>query len=498
MNKSSEQTPGLATKIFQLLKRRNILNPSGETKPSYWKRISNLFSLLRTDPQSLDLLMNSGLLNDTTPTQQNVLLANMKILTIDQGQGVSVKNQAPFKQDLVPIPWYTYPAIEYLNCFDFSNKTVFEWGSGNSTLYWSQKAKNVTSVDNNKEWHIHVASKARKNINAYFIEKVEDYVYAIEKTDRTYDVIVIDGQYRYNCALSAVKSLAGDGLIILDNSDWYPHTASFLRENGLLQVDFHGFGPIIGFTWTCSLFFRQDCRLQRNSNVLVPVGGQAFTPPDDSDVIMESYKHVFYSQEGEDIMLREFLASKKDGFYVDIGAHHPARFSNTQYYYDMGWNGINIDPAPGTKILFDDKRPRDINLEIGISSTAGELPFYVFNDSALNTSDKELAREYASHPGLNIEAETKIRVDTLENVLNQHASGRHIDFLSVDAENHEIEILQSNNWDKYRPDYIIIEVLDFDINRLQNHEVNKFLVTKGYQLFAKTLRTCFYKADGIA
>ena len=78
------------------------------------------------------------------------------------------------------------------------------------------------------------------------------------------------------------------------------------------------------------------------------------------------YKNDSYSQEGEDLIINRLIDSKKNGFYIDIGAHHPFRFSNTYKFYKMGWNGINIDAMPGSMKLFREKRPRDINIECGI------------------------------------------------------------------------------------------------------------------------------------
>lgn len=78
-----------------------------------------------------------------------------------------------------------------------------------------------------------------------------------------------------------------------------------------------------------------------------------------------------YSQEGEDLLLSRILGDKKDGFYVDVGAHHPFRFSNTYLLYKQGWRGINIDAMPGSMKLFNRFRPRDINIECGVASGGG-------------------------------------------------------------------------------------------------------------------------------
>ena len=100
-----------------------------------------------------------------------------------------------------------------------------------------------------------------------------------------------------------------------------------------------------------------------------------------------------FSQEGEDMILNRIYEHKKDGFFVDIGAHHPMRFSNTYLFYNKGWRGINVDAAPGSMIDFKKHRPRDINLEIPVSDKSDELEYFMFNDGALNTLDKERANK---------------------------------------------------------------------------------------------------------
>lgn len=98
----------------------------------------------------------------------------------------------------------------------------------------------------------------------------------------------------------------------------------------------------------------------------------------------DGYALKSYSQEGEDIILRRFFGLNKKGFYVDVGAHHPKRFSNKYFFYKKGWKGINIDAIPWSMNVFKKVRPRDINIEVPISSKKQKLKYYGFNESALN------------------------------------------------------------------------------------------------------------------
>src|SRR6186713_1276577 len=80
------------------------------------------------------------------------------------------------------------------------------------------------------------------------------------------------------------------------------------------------------------------------------------------DLLFDKYYSISYSQEGEDLILKRFFSEKSGGFYVDVGAHHPKRFSNTYMFYKEGWSGINIDAMPGSMKLFNKVRSKDINL----------------------------------------------------------------------------------------------------------------------------------------
>ncbi len=203
-----------------------------------------------------------------------------------------------------------------------------------------------------------------------------------------------------------------------------------------------------------------------------------------------------YSQEGEDMVLRSFFEGKKKykGFFVDVGAHHPYRYSNTLHFYQQGWRGINIEPTPGAIKAFNVFRRHDINLNIGISEKKEKLTFYCFNEPALNGFSKEVSLERNS--GANpyfITKEIEVETYPLAEVLDTYLpAGQKIDFLSIDVEGLDLQVLESNNWDKYKPSYILVEDrIDFD--NLSESEVYRYLKEKGYQLVAKTFRTLLFK-----
>lgn len=200
-----------------------------------------------------------------------------------------------------------------------------------------------------------------------------------------------------------------------------------------------------------------------------------------------------YSQEGEDMILWRIFGNVEHGFYVDVGAHHPIKFSNTYFFYKKGWHGINIDAQPGSMKLFNQIRPRDINIEAAVSKERKELTFYMFNEPALNTLDAALARERISDKYYVIE-ERKIITKTLSEILNENLPiNTKINFMSVDVEGYDLEVIQSNDWKVYRPEYILIESYSSDINEIQRSELYNYLTTQNYTFFGKTVLTIIFK-----
>lgn len=207
------------------------------------------------------------------------------------------------------------------------------------------------------------------------------------------------------------------------------------------------------------------------------------------------YKNFFYSQEGEDILLQRIFASKSKGFYVDVGAHHPMRFSNTYLLYKKGWHGINIDAMPGSMDIFKKMRPRDVNLEVGVANKVGSLNYYIFNEPALNGFSKELSMRYVeSSVNYKINAIKEVQVLRLKDLLDKYVGAKiEINLLSVDAEGLDLEILESNDWLKYRPNYVLVEILDCGLEGLIQNPVAEFMNRHGYSIHAKLFNSALFK-----
>lgn len=211
-------------------------------------------------------------------------------------------------------------------------------------------------------------------------------------------------------------------------------------------------------------------------------------------VLPGGFGRTSFAQEGEDLILARIFKGQRDGIYVDVGAHHPRRFSNTELLYRSGWHGVNIDAAPGSMDAFRRFRPRDINLEIGVAATGGNRDFYVFDEPALSTFDEARAKQLAVSP-YKIVRVANVRCAPLSSILRENRIDR-FDLLTIDAEGYDFEILKTLDWDVWRPRVVLTEQLhSHDIAKMLSSELHQFQVGRGYRFFAKTFNSVFYVRD---
>jgi hypothetical protein len=211
------------------------------------------------------------------------LVRNFYILAIKQGQKRSLEQKSSVNAKGEPIPWFTYPAIEFLNRFDFSQIDIFEFGSGNSTLFWGSKAKNTISIEHNPEWFHCIKRYVTNKLKIYLKQKKAQYIGSLREFNKLFDIIIIDGKWRHACSQLAPDYLKDGGLIIFDNSDWFPNATKYLRDKGFFQIDFSGFGPINDYCSTTSIFLKANIRIQKNYVQLLPIGGINKTIGKDDD-----------------------------------------------------------------------------------------------------------------------------------------------------------------------------------------------------------------------
>jgi FkbM family methyltransferase len=191
------------------------------------------------------------------------------------------------------------------------------------------------------------------------------------------------------------------------------------------------------------------------------------------------YASISFSQFGEDLaVLRHF--ERRIGFYVDVGAHHPIRFSNTHLLYRRGWSGINIDANPEAIRLFGQMRPRDLNIHAALSDKVQQVEFSLYEESALSrieVTSGAAARGNATLP--TPLQKIVLQTVTLEKLLARELPrGRTIDFLNVDCEGHDLAVLSSNDWARFRPEVVAVE----DWETTTPTEVDRFLAKQGYTM----------------
>ena len=201
------------------------------------------------------------------------ILANFRILAEQHGLAASMDRRLPISAHAEPLPWYTYPMIEYLMRFDFSRSAVFEYGCGQSSLYWARRAARVWSVEHNPNWYEEMSAQRHPSQTFFLCPTRDDYARAIALPGVRFDLIAIDGVWRNDCAGAALPYLNAGGFILLDNADWYTDVACFLRGQGLLEISFSGFGPINDYSWTTSLFILTNTILQEGLADPNPIGG---------------------------------------------------------------------------------------------------------------------------------------------------------------------------------------------------------------------------------
>jgi hypothetical protein len=183
----------------------------------------------------------------------------LRNLARDYGQFASMRASSCIDRQREPIPWYTYPAIEYLSHLDLSTQKVLEYGGGNSTLWWARRCKEIVSIEDDPEWFRRISLASRGLANLHSLLAVEENLYVRQPYLQSANIIVIDGGWRLKCAEYVLESIQdvdrAANAVIFDNADWH-HRAIDLLRRGLnwIQVDFHGFGPINDYSWTTSVF----------------------------------------------------------------------------------------------------------------------------------------------------------------------------------------------------------------------------------------------------
>ncbi len=209
---------------------------------------------------------------------KSIIIYILKVLDIYSA--ISLKWSGPLKEDGwfrsyeegdsvdadgQPLPWITYPAIEFLKRRVGKEMTVFEYGCGSGTLWWSSKVKEVVSVEHDKDWYQKILAVKPSNVSIYQIDLETDGEYAkkITEFENRFDIIIIDGRDRVNCARNSLEALKSDGVIIWDNSDRseYQDGYEFLLRNGFKKIEFVGMCPVVNIKTETAIFYKNSNNL---------------------------------------------------------------------------------------------------------------------------------------------------------------------------------------------------------------------------------------------
>jgi FkbM family methyltransferase len=189
-----------------------------------------------------------------------------------------------------------------------------------------------------------------------------------------------------------------------------------------------------------------------------------------------------FSQFGEDQYLAKRFAEQHDGFYVDVGAFHPFAWSNTCLLYHRGWRGVNIEPDPEALELFNRYRPRDLNLQLAVASNPGEVSFARLAEYS-HIEDQGSGR---SDDGERI----VVMAQPLATVLAERLPpGQQIDLLDVDCEGRDLDVLRSNDWQRFRPAVVLAEAHSPELDA----ELTAFMDSVGYRRVGLFLLTVVFE-----
>lgn len=202
-------------------------------------------------------------------------------------------------------------------------------------------------------------------------------------------------------------------------------------------------------------------------------------------IYYQKYSKKSYSISNVDLIIDRLFRNNKKGIYLDIGCNHPIKHNNTYLLYERGWNGINIDLDKTSIDEFKKFRPKDINIQIGVSNYAGNKKvFYYHKRSPLNTLSKKLKEFRTKKPTKTF----NLQVDTLNNIIKKSKfKNKQINLMSIDIENHEYEALQNFNFKKYKIDLIVTEFTNLSGKKIEtyNLSISDIFKSKIYKLLTK-------------
>jgi hypothetical protein len=170
--------------------------------------------------------------------------------------------QLPIDKVGNPLPWVTYSFIDFIFCRLNKQMNIFEYGSGNSTLWYAKHVNSVVSVEHDKLWFEKIKNTMPTNVNIYYEKLIYGKKYSTfsKNIGRKFDIVIVDGRDRVNCLKSAVSSITNNGVIILDDSERenYKEGIDFLMQNGFKKIDFWGISPGLFYKKCTTVFYKNN------------------------------------------------------------------------------------------------------------------------------------------------------------------------------------------------------------------------------------------------
>ncbi len=202
------------------------------------------------------------LLRRTSAGHEVLNLYLLRKLLKQNGWLKSAEKHIPMDGDGNPVPWYTYAFIHFLTPRVRSDMTVYEYGSGYSTMWWADRVKSVVTCEHDEAWYKDLKGRLPANVDSHHValEYGGDYSRHILQYEKAFDVVIIDGRDRVNCAKNAIGALKEAGVIIWDNSDrdYYSEGMQYLEGEGFKRIDFYGHGPVSKVEWGTTVFYRDE------------------------------------------------------------------------------------------------------------------------------------------------------------------------------------------------------------------------------------------------
>jgi len=200
-----------------------------------------------------------------------------------------------------------------------------------------------------------------------------------------------------------------------------------------------------------------------------------------------------YTQNMEDTHLWLAFGGKRTGTYLDIGAGHPIADNVSFFFYERGWQGIAVEPQQKLVDLYARLRPRDAAVAALIGTQSGKADFHVFDAfHGLSTTNMKHA-EAATALGAGYRT-VKVPMITLAKLCRKHGLGE-IDFLKVDVEGAEADVLKSGDWKAFRPKVVVVEAIAPGSNQPSWEDWEPFLLAQGYHFMLFDTLNRFYVAE---